>query len=35
MLYLNLLIVVIMWDRKFMVVHQLVDLIWELDESEY
>jgi hypothetical protein len=28
MWWLNLLIVIIMWDGKFMMVHQLVDLIW-------
>jgi hypothetical protein len=28
-LWLNLLIVIIMWDGKFMVVHQLADLIWD------
>ena len=31
--YLNLLIVVIMWDRKFMVSSELIDLIW-LEESD-
>ena len=29
MLWLNLLIVIIMWDGKFMVVHHLMDLIWD------
>ena len=29
MWWLNLLIVIIMWDGKFMVVHQLADLIWD------
>ena len=27
--YLNLLIVVIMWDGKFMVTTELIDLIWD------
>ena len=31
--YLNLLIVVIMWDGKFMVSSELIDLIW-LEESD-
>ena len=26
--YLNLLIVLIMWDRKFLVSDELMDLIW-------
>ena len=29
MWWLNLLIVIIMWDGKFMAVHQLADLIWD------
>lgn len=31
MWWLNLLIVVIMWDRKFLVTTDLFDLIWNED----
>ncbi len=29
MWWINLLIVVIMWDVKFIVVHDLMDMIWD------
>jgi hypothetical protein len=28
MCWINLIVVLIMWDGKFMVVHHLLDLIW-------
>jgi hypothetical protein len=34
MWYINLIIVLIMWDGKFMVVHELLDLIWEKPEKD-
>lgn len=33
MWWLNLLIVIIMWDGNFMVVHQLPELIWEKSDK--
>jgi hypothetical protein len=34
MWYVNIIIVLIMWDGKFMVVDKLVHLIWEKPESK-
>ena len=33
MWWINLLIIVIMWDGKFMVVHDLMDIIWDKDNG--
>ena len=33
MWWINSIIVVIMWDGKFMVVHDLMDIIWDKDNG--
>ena len=34
MWYVNLIIVLIMWDGKFMIVDIMLDLIWEKPEKD-
>ena len=33
--WINIIMVLIMWDGKFMIAHQLLDLIWDKQENVF